>query len=142
MPRGPLFFISLTVLLWGAAGVIDKLTLRRLGPDATFVVRMGLNALLSLAVFLWGWLPAREAVVAAGKAPVLLITASLVVTLAGVFCYIKALAAGEAMRIAPLGSTFPLVTFLLALAFLGEPFSWPKLAGTVLICAGVGLLSL
>jgi len=141
MPRGPGFFIFLTVLLWGIAGLIDKLTLRALGPNETFVVRMGVNAGLSLAVFFWGWLPARAAVVAAGKLPVILITASLVLTLTGVFCYIKALSSGEALRIVPLSSTFPLVTFLLALGFLGEAFSWTKLAGTVMICAGVGLLA-
>jgi transporter family protein len=141
MAKGPGFFIFLTVLLWGAAGLIDKLTLRYLGPHETFVVRMGLNAGLSLAVFFWSWLPARAAVAAAGKLPVLLITVSLVLTLTGVFCYIKALASGEALRIVPLSSTFPLVTFLLALAFLGERLSWAKLTGTVLICAGVGLLA-
>jgi len=142
MPKGPVFFISLTVLLWGAAGFIDKLTLRHLGPNETFVVRMGINALMSVAVFCWGWSPARAAVSAAGKLPLLLITVSLILTLTGVFCYIKALSSGEALRMVPLSSTFPLVTFLLALAFLGETFSWAKLTGTVLICAGVGLLAL
>jgi transporter family protein len=141
MSKGPGFFICLTVVLWGVAGFIDKLTLRYLGPNETFVARMGVNALLSLAVFFWGWLPARAAVAAAGKVPILLVTVSLVLTLTGVFCYIKALSSGEALRIVPLSSTFPMVTFLLALTFLGETFSWVKLAGTVLICAGVGLLA-
>ncbi|MDD5628492.1 MAG: EamA family transporter [Elusimicrobia bacterium] len=142
MPKGPGFFIALTVVLWGAAGFIDKLTLRYLGPNETFVVRMGVNAAICLAIFFWGWPGVRPSATAGGKLPVLLIAASLVLTMAAVFCYIKALSSGEAMRIVPLSSTFPLVTFLLALAFLGETFSWVKLAGTVLICAGVGLLAI
>lgn len=142
MPKGPAFFIGLTVLLWGCGGFIDKLTLRYLGPNETFVARMGVNALLSLAVFVWGWGAARGALTQAGKVPLALITASLVLTLGGVFCYIKALSGGEASRIVPMSSTFPLVTFLLAMLLLGEKFTWVKLAGTVLVCAGMGVLSL
>ncbi|MBI5241636.1 MAG: EamA family transporter [Elusimicrobia bacterium] len=141
MNKGPNFFILLTVLLWGVAGFIDKLTLRYLGPNETFVVRMGVNAVICLALFFWGWPGVRASVSAASKLPVLLVSASLVLTMAAVFCYIKALSSGEAMRIVPLSSTFPLVTFLLALAFLGETFSLAKLAGTMLICAGVCLLA-
>jgi len=141
MPKGPVFLILLTALLWGVSGFIDKLTLRYLGPHEAFALRMGVNAVLSLAAFLWGWPAARASVTAAGLLPVLLVTASLILTLAGVFCYIKALSSGEALRLVPLSSTFPLVTFLLALAFLGEGFSWAKLAGTILVCAGVGLLA-
>ena len=141
MTKSPGFFIFLTVILWGVAGFLDKLTLRHLGPNETFVVRMGINAAICLALFFWGWLPARAAVAAAGKLPILLVTSSLVLTMAAVFCYIKALSSGDAMRIVPLSSTFPLITFLLALAFLGEAFSWAKLGGTLLICAGVGLLA-
>jgi transporter family protein len=140
--KSPGLLIFWTVLLWGAAGLIDKITLRYLGPNETFVVRMGVNALLSLAVFFYGFWPARAAVAGAGKLPVLLITASLILTLTAVFCYIKALSGAEASRIVPLSSTFPLVTFLLAVIFLGEKFTTAKLAGTVLICLGVGLLAL
>ncbi|MDD5656060.1 MAG: EamA family transporter [Elusimicrobia bacterium] len=142
MLKAPGVFVLLTVLLWGAAGLLDKLVLRWLGPNETFVVRMGVNALLSLAVFAWGVLPARAAVAQAGKLPVLVISASLTLTLAAVFCYIKALASAEASRVVPLTSAFPLVTVLLAVLFLGEALTPAKLLGTLLICAGVGLLSL
>jgi len=142
MPKTPGFFIFLTVMLWGVAGFVDKLTLRYLGPNETFVVRMGVNALMSLAVFFWGWMPVRSAVAQAGKLPLLLVTISLIMTLTGVFCYIKSLSGSEASRIVPLSSTFPLVTFLLALAFLSEKFTWIKLVGTALICAGIGCLAL
>jgi len=136
-----LTFLTLFVVAMGAAAILDKLALGRLGANEVFVVRMGVNAAICLLLFLAGWLPAKAAVAQAGKVPVALITLSLVVTMGGVFCYIKALSGAEASKVIPLSSVYPLVTFLLALAFLGERFSLAKLAGTVLICAGVGLLA-
>ncbi|MFA6002828.1 MAG: EamA family transporter [Elusimicrobiota bacterium] len=135
-------FLALFVVCMGAAAILDKIALRYLGGNEVFVVRMGVNALLSLLLFVAGWLPARAAVAQSGKLPVLIITLSLIVTLSGVFCYIKALSGAEASKIIPLSSTYPLITFLLALIFLGEKFTWAKAAGTLLICAGVGLLAL
>jgi len=125
----------------GAAPILDKLALKYLGANEVFVVRMGVNAALSLLLCLAGWPSAKAAVFQAGKLPAAVITASLIVTLSGVFFYIKAMSGAEASRIIPLSSTYPLVTALLAFLFLAERFSWVKLAGTLLICAGVGLLS-
>ena len=141
MSAATLTFLSLFVVAMGGAAILDKLALGRLGANEVFVVRMGVNAAICLLLFLAGWLPAKAAVAQAGRVPVALITLSLVVTMGGVFCYIKALSGAEASKVIPLSSAYPLVAFLLALAFLGERFSWAKLAGTALICAGVGLLA-
>ena len=43
------------------------------------------------------------------KTAVLFVFASVIVTNIGVFCYIKSLSLGEASRIAPLTSTYPLI---------------------------------
>ena len=142
MPAATAIFVSLFVLCMGGAAILDKMALRGLGANEVFVARMGINALLSLLIFFVGWLPARAAIAQSGKLPIVYITSSLVVTLGGVFCYIKAMSAAEASTIIPLSSTYPLVTLALALLFLGERFTWAKLAGTLLICAGVGLLAL
>ncbi|HAM36736.1 MAG TPA: hypothetical protein DEB40_00465 [Elusimicrobia bacterium] len=135
-------FLVLFVVCMGGAAVLDKLALRYMGGNEVFVVRMGINSLLSLLLFVAGWIPAKTAIAQSGRMPVALITLSLIVTLSGVFCYIKAMSGAEASKIIPLSSTYPLVTFLLALLFLGETFTWTKLAGTLLVCAGVGLLAL
>jgi transporter family protein len=141
MSAGTLAYLFLFVVAMGGAAVLDKLALGRLGANEVFVVRMGVNAVICLFLFLAGWLPTRAAVAQAGRTPAALITLSLLVTMGGVFCYIKALSGAEASKVIPLSSAYPLVTFLLALSFLGERFSWAKLAGTVLICSGVGLLA-
>ncbi len=43
-------------------------------------------------------------------------------------------------RVFPLTELGPVVAFALAALFLGEPWSWPRLAGTLLIVAGVVLV--
>ena len=77
-----------------------------------------------------------------GQIAVILVAASIVVTMSGVYFYLRAMSSAEASRIVPMSSTYPLVAFLLALLFLGEKFTWTKLAGTLLVCAGVGCLAL
>ncbi len=134
-------FLGLFVLCLGGSAILDKMALRMLGANEVFVARMGINALLSLVIFTVGWLPAKAAIAQAGKWPLVYITSSLLVILGGVFCYIKAMSVGEASTILPLTSAYPLVTFALAMIFLGEKFTWVKLVGTLLICAGVGLLA-
>ena len=141
MSAATLTYLALFIAAMGGAAILDKMALGRLGANEVFVVRMGVNAVICMLLFLAGWLPARAAVTQAGKTPLALITLSLIVTMGGVFCYIKALSGAEASKVIPLSSAYPLVTFLLALAFLGERFSWAKLGGTVLICAGVSLLA-
>ncbi len=142
MSASTLVFLALAVFFWGASALFDKMALRSLGSQEVFVLRMGINALLSLLVFLGWWFPARAAILQSGKMPTISITISLTMTLAGVYFYIRALSGAEVSKVIPLTSSYPLVTFLLALAFMGEKFTWVKLAGTLLVCAGIGLLAL
>jgi uncharacterized membrane protein len=43
-------------------------------------------------------------------------------------------------RVFPLTEPGPVVAFVLAALFLGEPWSWPRLASTLLVTAGVVLV--
>ena len=52
----------------------------------------------------------------------------------------EAIARIGAARTSIVGTVGPIVTVLLAVALLGEPFGWFHLAGIVLVMAGVSLL--
>lgn len=52
-----------------------------------------------------------------------------------------ALERGEASRVIPVSSAYPLLTILLAGIFLSEPLTWQVAAGGTLVVAGVVLLS-
>ncbi|HEY1380859.1 MAG TPA: EamA family transporter [Gemmataceae bacterium] len=51
-------------------------------------------------------------------------------------CYFRALAAGEASRVAPVDKLSVVVAMALAAAFLGERLTWQHWLGGALIVAG------
>jgi bacterial/archaeal transporter family protein len=57
-------------------------------------------------------------------------------------CLYVALGRGEASKVIPVGSVYPLVTVVLAAIFLGEPLTWKVAIGAVLVVAGVIAISL
>jgi uncharacterized membrane protein len=52
-----------------------------------------------------------------------------------------ALGRGDASVVVPVSSIYPAVTVLLAALFLAEAITWTRVAGLVLVLAGVGLLT-
>ena len=112
--------------------------------DATGVER---EVLLAVAEMNDGW-PSdikantyKKAVEAGGRISMLFVFLSVVVTMGGVYFYLKAMAGGEASSVVPLSYTYPLITFALVYFFLGESFTTVKFIGTILVCSGVFFLS-
>ena len=85
--------------------------------------------------------PTRQALLGSNKLGPVFVLASVLVSMAGVFFYLKALSAGEATKIIPLTSTYPFVTFVLAVFFLGESFTLNKFIGTLLLTGGIYFIS-
>jgi transporter family protein len=123
------------ILLLGAAGVTSKLALRTISweqlvlwvPIAylafSFVLVIGRGARFPLGV--GGAWAAVTAVCAA---------ASLILLF-------FALTKGDASKVVPAGSAYPVVTVVGSALFLGEAITLLRVAGTVLVVAGVVLLS-
>lgn len=110
-------------------------------PSGAFYVRT-LFMILTFAPFLaWKYAPTKQALFGSNKFGLLFVLGSEVVSMTGVFFFMKALSGGEATKIVPLSSTYPAVTFVLALAFLGENFTVSKFIGTTLISGGVYFIS-
>jgi bacterial/archaeal transporter family protein len=57
-------------------------------------------------------------------------------------CLYIALGRGDASKVIPVGSVYPLVTVVLAAIFLGEALTWKVAIGAVLVVAGVIAISL
>ena len=55
-------------------------------------------------------------------------------------CYFKALQLGEISKVTPIDKSSIILTMLLAMLFLGEPFTWLKLLAMVLISLGTWLM--
>jgi transporter family protein len=59
----------------------------------------------------------------------------------GVFALLSAMRGGEASQTVALTATYPVVTLVLAILFLREPFTMSRALGVVVLCAGAYLVS-
>jgi transporter family protein len=59
----------------------------------------------------------------------------------GLWVFFVALGRGEASRVVPVTAAYPVATVVLAGIFLSEEIDAPRVAGTVLVVAGVAILS-
>ncbi|MFA6317235.1 MAG: EamA family transporter [Elusimicrobiota bacterium] len=145
MSAGAAAFLAAAVLAWGLSAFFDKLCFRHFPGTApatdVFMVRLALTILLLLLPVVVRW--ERVCAVASSTAGtgLFLVGASVVAAMSGVYFYLVAMSSAEASKIVPLSSTYPLVTFFLALVFLGEGFTLHKLLGTFFVCLGVFFLS-
>ena len=140
MSADALLYSALTVLFWGVGAYFDKQMVDRLPPLATFVARTLALIALMIPVALVGWRPTRLAFRAADGDAARVVVTGMVFTTLGIVTYYLALSRAEASKIVPLCSVYPLVAAVLAFGFLREPFTWLKLAGTVLVIGGSACL--
>ncbi|MBI5208957.1 MAG: EamA family transporter [Elusimicrobia bacterium] len=135
-----ILFLALAIVFWGSGAIFDKLSLRHFSATDAFFVRMAVMVVLLLVPLSLRW-NLTCAALTAGKTGVFWVGASAFVTMAGVYFYLIAMSGAEASKIVPLSSTYPLVTFLLAVVFLGEGFAWNRLLGTFFVSVGVYFLA-
>jgi len=136
-----MIFLLLAILAWGMGAFFDKMTLRYVDSSSAFYLRTLFILIWSLPVLVWKFIPTRQALFGSHKLALLFIVSSVVVSMAGVFFYLKAMSGGEASKIVPLSSTYPFVTFIMVYLFLGESFTVSKFIGTMLISGGIYFIS-
>lgn len=142
MSSSVVLFSLLAILCWGLGAYVDKLAVQRLSPSAVFFSRYYLMFLLLFPFLVMTWSRNKWEVSQAGKPAVLALIFSALFTNAGMYFYYNALSQGQASRVVPLCSTYPLVAFFLAVLLLNEPFTFYKSFGTLLIVLGVSLLGI
>ena len=141
MDSSTIIFLILAILSWGAGAFFDKMTLKYIAPSSAFYLRTFFMLVLFIPFLLWKFIPTRDALLGSHKLASAFILSSVIVTMGGVFFYLRAMSSGEASRIVPLSSTYPFVTFVLVYLFLGETFTASKFVGTALISCGLYFIS-
>lgn len=141
MELSTVIFLLLAILGWGLGAFFDKACLKHMDPTGAFYVRTLFTILIFTPMLLWKYPQTKQALLGSDRLGPLLVLSSVIVSMGGVFFYLKALSGGEAMKIVPLSSTYPAVTFALALLFLGESFTVNKFIGTVLLSGGIYFIS-
>lgn len=141
MELSTVIFLVLAVVAWGMGAFFDKMTLRYVDASGAFYIRTLFMFAIFIPFLAWKYSPTRQALLNCGKWASVFILSSVLVTMGGVFFYLKALSGGEASKVVPLTSVYPLVTFLMVYLFLGESFTLNKLLGTLLISGGIYFIS-
>ena len=128
----------LASVLSGVSAIFEKVSVVTLSPLTVLTLRYVLMVpVLLVALYATGGhrelrtLDAR--IFGAVALPALMALGSLTL-------YFTALKGDFVSRVFPLTELGPVVAFALAALFLGEPWSWPRLAGTLLIVVGVVLV--
>lgn len=122
----------------GSAAIFEKMSLKEASPMTVFTVRSVFMAccLVAVSFFSQGL---RPLVQISGKT-LFFILVPAVFALVFVSLYFSILKNDLASRVIPIISSAPLVTVLLSLWLLAEPFSWRRLVGALFIVAGVALV--
>jgi transporter family protein len=69
-----------------------------------------------------------------------LVTGGLIAGFFGQLALYNALKVGEASIVVPISATYPLITLIIAVLFLGESVTLTKVLGIILVISGVALL--
>ena len=140
MSRTALLYAIIALVGWGSAPLFDKLALGSLSAGAAVVLRTVFASLMLVGYGApAGWL---QDITSAKAIPVLLLAVgTLLSPVIGNFAYMKALQGAEASQVTPITASYSLVAVGLAILFLGERLTSPKILGAVLIVVGVMLVS-
>lgn len=141
MELSTLIFLLLAILGWGMGAFFDKACLKHIDPSGAFYVRSLFMIIIFTPLVLWKYAQTKAALLDSDRLGPLFVLSSVVVSMGGVFFYLKALNGGAATKIVPLSSTYPFITFAMAVLFLGESITLNKLIGTLLLSGGIYFIS-
>lgn len=133
------FLLSILIAVFaGAAAIFEKASLRDATPLTIFTLRsLFISLVLIGACVIFG--NVKPLFQVSGRTALLIVVPAALAT-TFVFLYFTILQHDLASRVFPIMAAAPLVTMILSVAFLGEPFSWKRLAGAALIVVGVALV--
>lgn len=126
----------LAMICWGIAPVFSKLGLVKVDPFVALAVRsFSVTAILFVSGLLMGKFSGLD--FSDRKSYLFIVMEGILAALLGQLAYYYAQKLGDISRVTPIVAAFPVITVILAIALLGEKFTWSKLVGTVLIVAGI-----
>jgi bacterial/archaeal transporter family protein len=123
------------VVFLGALGVTSKLALRSL-PWQTLILTVGIGYLLTASV-----LGGLGQIRLEWDIDLFWAAVSAALAIASLVLLYVALGTGEASKVVPVSAAYPAVTLILAAIFLSEALTAGRVAGMLLVVAGVVVLT-
>lgn len=134
------FFLALlTTVLWGIAPLFEKLALAKVEPLVLLPIRTGFVTLSVLTILLLSG-SAQDLAKVDGKSVGFILLSGFFGGTLGLTAYFHAMKWGEASKVVLITGSYPLVTTLLAILFLHEAVTLPKLLGALFVITGILLL--
>lgn len=134
------FFLALlTTILWGIAPLFEKLALAKVEPLVLLPIRTGFVTMSVLMILLLSG-SSQELTKVDSRSLGLILLSGLFGGTLGLTTYFHAMKLGEASKVVPIAGSYPLVTTLLAILFLHEAVTLPKLLGAAFVITGILLL--
>jgi len=142
MDRWKLYAFAAAVFA-GLTSVIAKSGLKTLGADVGLAVRtVFVFSFIMLNTFLWtGTGKAAAALSTAGWRPIGLLALSGLTTTLSWVCYYRAMHEGTVSYVSLVDKGSIIVTLVLSVLLLGEPFTWRMAVGAMLIISGLLVLA-
>lgn len=136
-----LLLLCITIFSWGIWGFLNKLVLQRMQPLQMFIVGccMGFILLPAYAILLRNSNSGVSNSFNVGS--ILLCCAASLASTIGTIAYVYGIRTGELGTVAVLSCAYPVLTVALAVMFLGEVLTVPKIIGIILVMSGVVVLA-
>ncbi len=129
----------LTMLFWGMAPLFEKAALATVTPLTALAIRAFVMA-LAYGAMLLATGSVGELFRVDGRSLLYIVLSALFGGIIGLFIYFQALKIGDVELVIPITASYPLVTVLLAVLFLGESLTLSRLFGAALIVGGIYFL--
>ena len=142
MSKTAFFWAILTALIWGIVPVLEKIGLAKINPSAGLLVRC-CGVIVGAGILLFFRFNSLKDQLSAitPQALIFLLLGGFLASFVGQLCFYRALKTGSASAVVPIAAAYPLVSFVLALIFLGERFTFLKLLGVSFVLFGITLLN-
>lgn len=134
------YFAIITALIWGVVPVLEKLGLARTAPFAGLLIRSCGVMIGAVIVATFNNNALRIALKADPRTLFFLFAGGLLASVVGQLFFYHALKSGEISKVVPIAGTYPLVSFVLGIIFLGESITGVKLTGVSFVLLGLFLL--
>lgn len=134
------YFAIMTGIIWGIVPVLEKLGLTRIAPLAGLLIRSCGVIIGASILAIFNNNALRTAIKAEPRTLFFLVLGGLMASIVGQIFFYNALKTGEASKVVPIAGTYPLISFLLGIIFLGESLTLAKVSGVMLVILGLFLL--
>jgi len=133
------WLLLLTIVVWGIAPILDKLAVQGTSPMLGNVFRSFTIIMIMLVITLFSG-ELKSIFKMPAKNVLYYVLSGILAGGIGVIAYYKVLQIAPTSKVVPIAASYPLVTAILSMLFLGEKITPERFIGTILVVTGIYLV--